>query len=92
MKVLRQCLNNSFILLLTKDVLAAAARNEDSGKGVIALLPEKRGSDVQITVSIVRTAASTPFSGKDIMAMLLEQAERQRPDHRGRCGRDYRWL
>jgi len=39
----------------------------------MALLLEKRGEDVQITESVVITAASNEYSGKNITALLLEK-------------------
>ncbi|KAB8228901.1 uncharacterized protein BDW43DRAFT_315402 [Aspergillus alliaceus] len=53
-------------------VVNAAARSP-YGNGVIRLLLEQRGDQVQITEDVVKAAAGNLYHGKEVMALLLEQ-------------------
>ena len=59
--------------IISKDVVKAAAGNEESGKEVMTLLLEQRGADVMITEKVVKAAAGNYRSGKKVMMLLLEQ-------------------
>jgi hypothetical protein len=53
-------------------IVRSAARSW-SGKGVMQLLLEQRGADVQITPEVVKAAAANYRSGEEVMQLLLEQ-------------------
>ncbi|KAJ9130493.1 Tetratricopeptide-like helical domain protein [Pleurostoma richardsiae] len=55
------------------DVVKAAAANYWSGREVMELLLEKRGSDVEITAEVVKAAAANSGSGRQVMELLLEK-------------------
>ncbi|KAH6653092.1 hypothetical protein BKA67DRAFT_536788 [Truncatella angustata] len=63
-------------VVVTKDIVKAAAGNVWNGKKVMALLLEERPDDVVITEEVVRAAAGNEWNGKEVMALLLEK----RPD------------
>ncbi|KAK2608999.1 hypothetical protein QQS21_002479 [Conoideocrella luteorostrata] len=58
---------------ITQDIIVAAASNWRRGKGVLALLLERRGDEIMITDKVVKAAAGNGSSGKEVMAFLLDQ-------------------
>jgi hypothetical protein len=54
-------------------VVTKAALNEQIGKDTMALLLDRRGSEIVITEEVVRAASMSENSGKGIMALLLDQ-------------------
>lgn len=51
-------------VVITEEVVKAAAANEESGKEVVQLLLEHRGADVVITEEVVKAAAGNKEWGK----------------------------
>ena len=60
-------------VMITEEVVKAAAGNFWNGKEVMTLLLEQRGADVMITEEVVKAAAGNEGSGKEVMTFLLEQ-------------------
>ncbi|KAF2177501.1 HET-domain-containing protein [Zopfia rhizophila CBS 207.26] len=63
---------------VTEKVVKAAAGNWRNGKGVMTLLLDRRGNDVQITEEaiteeVVKAAAGNRESGKGVMTLLLDR-------------------
>jgi ankyrin repeat protein len=58
---------------VTRRTVKAAARNWDSGKEVMTLLLDRRGTDIQITEEVVEAAAGNWRSGKEVMMLLLDR-------------------
>ena len=69
--VFTQLLKAESGVLISHNVVEAAARNWNSGKEVMMLLLEKRGADVVITEEVVKAAAGNWRSGKEVMMLLL---------------------
>jgi hypothetical protein len=59
------------IVLITDEVVEAAARNLVSGKDMMTLLLNQRGDDVKVTEEVVKEAVRS--GGKDVMMLLLDQ-------------------
>ncbi|EMR87688.1 putative het domain protein [Botrytis cinerea BcDW1] len=60
-------------VIMTEEVVKAAAGNEKSGKEVMMLLLENRGAEVVITEEVVKAAAKNSNSGEEVMILLLEK-------------------
>jgi hypothetical protein len=61
-------------VLVTKQVVKAAAGNRTSGQEVMALLLDRRGDEVQITQEVVEAAAENWESGgQEVMALFLDR-------------------
>jgi ferritin-like protein len=60
-------------VMITRQVLQAAAGNRGSGNEIMALLLNRRGDEVQITEEVVTVAARNGGSGKEIIALLLNR-------------------
>jgi hypothetical protein len=60
---------------ITEDVVKAAARNEENGKEVMALLLDRRGDQVPITENVVKAAARNQLitHGKRTGLCLVQQ-------------------
>ncbi len=59
---------------ITEEVVKAAAGNWKSVKDAMALLLEKRGSDIIVTEEMAKAAAwNNMRSGKEVMTLLLEK-------------------
>ncbi|KAJ4186933.1 hypothetical protein NW759_016926 [Fusarium solani] len=71
--ILKWHFNNGILFEVTKEVVKAAAGNEESGEKVMALLLDKCGADIQITEEVVKAAAGNWRSGKEILALLLDK-------------------
>ncbi|EDN97566.1 hypothetical protein SS1G_12418 [Sclerotinia sclerotiorum 1980 UF-70] len=73
--VFRELLNWPYSerVLITEEVVKAAAGNLWSGKEVMMLLLDKRGADVVITEEVVKAAAENWESGTKVMMLLLEK-------------------
>ncbi|KAM0313967.1 hypothetical protein ACHAO8_005074 [Botrytis cinerea] len=73
--VFRELLNGLYSarVSITKEVIEAAARNNESGEEVLELLFEERGAEVMITEEVVKAAAGNRRSGKEVMMLLLEK-------------------
>lgn len=73
--VFRELLNWPYSerVLITEEVVKAAAGNLWSGKEVMMLLLEKRGADVVITEEVVKAAAGNKYSGEKVMMLLLDK-------------------
>jgi len=56
---------------VTKEVVKAAAGNGSSGKEVMALLLNQRGTEVKITKEVVKAVAGNGSSSKEVIALLL---------------------
>ena len=77
-KVFIQLLKAESGVLISHNVVEAAAGNWDSGKEVMILLLEKRGADVVITEEVVKAAAGNSGSGEEVMIAAASET-------RGRC-------
>ncbi|KAL6900436.1 hypothetical protein GGI43DRAFT_49074 [Trichoderma evansii] len=64
-------------VIITEDVVRAAARNKENGKEVIALLLDRRGDQFAINTEIINAAAKNSQSGEKVMELLLNQRENQ---------------
>ncbi|KAH8653142.1 hypothetical protein BGZ60DRAFT_533332 [Tricladium varicosporioides] len=64
---------NDKLMVIAEEVLKAAAGNEKSGKELMRLLLEQRGTDVVITEGVLKAAAENRRSGKEVMRLLLEE-------------------
>ncbi|KAM6514315.1 hypothetical protein FALCPG4_015465 [Fusarium falciforme] len=71
--ILKWHFNNGILFEVTKEVVKAAAGNEESGEKVMALLLDKCGADIQITEEVVKAAAGNSRSGKGVLALLLDK-------------------
>ncbi|KAJ4176395.1 hypothetical protein NW755_014436, partial [Fusarium falciforme] len=71
--ILQWHFNNGIPFEVTEEVVKAAAENEESGKEILALLLDKRGTEIQITEEVVKAAAENEESGKEILALLLDK-------------------
>ncbi|KAM0129068.1 hypothetical protein ACHAP3_008021 [Botrytis cinerea] len=73
--VFRELLNGLYSarVSITKEVIEAAARNNESGEEMLELLFEERGAEVMITEEVVKAAAGNWRSGKEIMRFLFEE-------------------
>lgn len=60
-------------LVITEDVVRAAAENENNGQQVMKALLENRGDEVRITESIVSAASGNWESGPEVIELLLKQ-------------------
>ncbi|KAH6670150.1 hypothetical protein B0J14DRAFT_517196 [Halenospora varia] len=60
-------------VVITEEVVMAAAGNRWRGKEVMMVLLEQRGADMVITEEVVEAAAGNEESGKEVMMILLEQ-------------------
>ncbi|KAH1809920.1 hypothetical protein KXX35_007109, partial [Aspergillus fumigatus] len=60
-------------VMITEEVVKAAAGNEEGGERVMALLLEKRGGEVMISKEVVRAAAGNEWSGEKVLALLVEE-------------------
>ena len=60
-------------VMITEEVVKAAARNGESGKEVMMLLLRKRGSEIKITEEVVWAAAGNEKSGKEVISLLLQE-------------------
>ena len=57
-------------MIITEEVVKAAAGNEESGKEVMTLLLEQRGADVMITEEVMKAAATC---GQDGVLKIIEE-------------------
>ncbi|KAI8650762.1 NACHT domain-containing protein [Fusarium keratoplasticum] len=71
--ILQWLLSNGIPFEVNEEVLKGAAKNEKSGKEILALLLDKRGDEIQITEGVVKAAAGNYQSGKEILALLLDK-------------------
>ncbi|KAI1325809.1 hypothetical protein F5Y16DRAFT_253655 [Xylariaceae sp. FL0255] len=60
-------------MIVTIDIVQAAAGNEEYGEEMMALLLNKRGDQIEITADVVQAAAENYRSGKEVMALLLNK-------------------
>ncbi|KAM0168180.1 hypothetical protein ACHAPF_011256 [Botrytis cinerea] len=60
-------------VVITEDVVTAAAGNWNNGKEVMKLLLEQRGAEVLITEEVVKAAVGNESNGKEVMKLLFEQ-------------------
>jgi hypothetical protein len=60
-------------VMVTKEVVRAAARNSESGEQVMRLLLDRRGDEVEITAEVFKDAAGNTKSGEQIMKLLLDR-------------------
>ncbi|KAM0127106.1 hypothetical protein ACHAO1_009690, partial [Botrytis cinerea] len=73
--VFRELLNGLYSarVSITKEVIEAAARNNESGEEMLELLFEERGAEVMITEEVMKAAVGNWSSGKEIMKLLFEK-------------------
>ncbi|KAK8904787.1 hypothetical protein QC760_007126 [Botrytis cinerea] len=73
--VFRELLNGLYSarVSITKEVIEAAARNNESGEEMLELLFEERGAEVMITEEVMKAAAGNWSSGKEVMMLLFEE-------------------
>ncbi|CCD50983.1 hypothetical protein BofuT4_P022510.1 [Botrytis cinerea T4] len=73
--VFRELLNGLYSarVSITKEVIEAAARNNESGEEVLELLFEERGAEVMITEEVMKAVVGNWSSGKEIMKLLFEK-------------------
>ncbi|KAK6605703.1 ankyrin domain protein [Botrytis cinerea] len=73
--VFRELLNGLYSarVSITKEVIEAAARNNENGEEMLELLFEERGAEVMITEEVVKAAAGNWRSGKEVMMLLFEE-------------------
>ncbi|QVM13334.1 hypothetical protein D8B26_007942 [Coccidioides posadasii str. Silveira] len=62
-------------IIITEEVLKAAAGNEKSGKEMMALLLNQQDAHIKITEEVLKAAAGNEKSGKEMMALLLNQQD-----------------
>jgi hypothetical protein len=60
-------------VVITEEIVKAAAGNYWRGEEVMKLLLEQRGADVVITEEVVKAAAGNEGDGREVMRLLLEQ-------------------
>ncbi|KAF2176608.1 hypothetical protein K469DRAFT_812982 [Zopfia rhizophila CBS 207.26] len=60
-------------VVITEEVVKAAAGNEGSGMEVMTLLLDRRGADVVITEEVVKAAAGNGGSGMEVVTLLLDR-------------------
>jgi hypothetical protein len=60
-------------VVITDEVVKAAAGNSEIGMGVMELLLNRRGDDVVITDEVVKAAAGNSDSGMGVMKLLLDR-------------------
>jgi hypothetical protein len=64
------------MVVITQEVIVAAAGKRYFGKEMMTLLLDRRGADVQITeevVKVVKAAAGNEYDGKKLMTLLLDR-------------------
>jgi hypothetical protein len=59
-------------VVITEEVVKAAAANQSHGRAVMTLLLNQRGADIRITEEVVKAAARN-HNGKAVVALLLSQ-------------------
>ncbi|OAA34802.1 Ankyrin repeat-containing domain protein [Beauveria brongniartii RCEF 3172] len=60
-------------IIITEEVVKAAAGNQDNGKKVMALLLEQRGDEITITEEAVKAAAGNEWNGQQILQLLFDR-------------------
>lgn len=60
-------------LVITEEVVEAAAENEGRGQEVMKALLDRQGNEFQITERVLRAAAGNWDSGQQVMALLLKR-------------------
>jgi hypothetical protein len=60
-------------ILVTEEVVKAAAGNEKSGKEVMMLLFKQRGDGILVTEEVVKAAAGNEWKAKEVMMVLFDR-------------------